>query len=61
MAGKKKTEEACAAENHVLRIDGPDQKGLIYKITGVIFRKVYRFWRTGEYRSSSLIAFPSSE
>ncbi len=37
MAGKKKTEETCQAGNHVLRIDGPDQKGLIYKITGVIF------------------------
>nr|MDO8087352.1 formyltetrahydrofolate deformylase [Candidatus Sigynarchaeum springense] len=37
MAGKKKTADACAAENHVLRIDGPDQKGLIYEITGVIF------------------------
>ncbi len=37
MAGKKKMEEACQAGNHVLRIDGPDQTGLIYKITGVIF------------------------
>ncbi len=37
MAGKKKMEETCQEGNHVLRIDGPDQKGLIYKITGVIF------------------------
>ncbi|NMC07497.1 MAG: formyltetrahydrofolate deformylase [Candidatus Lokiarchaeota archaeon] len=37
MAGKKKPEEPCELGNHVLRIDGPDQKGLIYKITGVIF------------------------
>jgi formyltetrahydrofolate deformylase len=37
MAGKKKVEDTCQAGNHVLRIDGPDQKGLIYKITGVIF------------------------
>ncbi|MEX2683051.1 MAG: formyltetrahydrofolate deformylase [Candidatus Sigynarchaeota archaeon] len=43
MAGKRKVEEpraaekTCAAGNHVLRIDGPDQKGLIHKITGVIF------------------------
>jgi formyltetrahydrofolate deformylase len=37
MTGKKKVDEPCTLGNHVLLIDGPDQKGLIYKVTGAIF------------------------
>lgn len=37
MTSRNKAGEGSLAGNHVLRIDGPDQKGLIFKITGVIF------------------------
>ncbi len=36
MAVRKAPGETCRSDKHVLRIDGPDQKGLVYKITGVI-------------------------
>ena len=30
--------EEARPDTHVLRIDGPDQKGLVYKITGIIYQ-----------------------
>jgi len=39
------------ATKHILLMDGPDNKGLIYHVTGVLFRHGLNIIRNDEYVS----------